>query len=205
VRPSLQTVHVVQPHVTPSTAKHATQSLNSSPRYSCTVYYKQTSHAIAAIALISCACDLALLLLLHPQSPLRSHHHAAVLHALFVARTLASSCIISPAIACVAKLSAPYALPMSFAVMTLGEVVVHVMHTSGASCGFVWAALERSVWVGVGAAAAEVLLSCCLMVLERQMAVDVHVRLRSYTMQLRGQQVSDCHDIYVKTRNRCYS
>ena len=89
--------------------------------------------------------------------------------------------------------------------MLLGEVVVHVMHTSGASCGFVWAALEWSVWVGVGAAAAEVLLSCCLMVLERQMAVDVHVRLSSYTMQLRGQQVSNCHDIYVKTRNRCYS
>jgi hypothetical protein len=111
----------------------------------------------------------------------------------------------SPAIACVAKMSAPYALPMSFSVMMVGEAAVHVMHTSSASCGLIWGALEWSVWVGVSAAAAELLLCCCLVVLERRMAVAVYLRLRIYLMQLRGQQVSNHAIAVFKTRNRCYS
>ena len=132
--------------------------------YSTTVHYKQHAHAAAALAAVSSFSALALLLLLHPQSPLRSSSslHPAISHALLVTRTLASSAIIVPCMGSVARLTAPYALPLTLSAMWGGEVAVALLQLDGVCTGAVWDVLGGTVWVGVAAAAAELLLCCCM-------------------------------------------
>ena len=158
--------------------------------HACTVHYKQTSHAVAALAAVSSACALALLLSLHPLSPMPTPLHPALLHLLLVTRTLAASALIAPSITSIARLTAPYALPLSLATMLLGHLAVHVMQQRCVRCGIIAQLLERSLWPCVAGAVGELLLCCAMVLVERQAAVSAHVRLLSYEFQRRGQQVA---------------
>jgi hypothetical protein len=153
------------------------------------VHYKQTSHAVALLAAVSTAAALALLLLLHPLSPTPTPLHPAFLHLLFVTRTLASSALIAPSITSVARVTAPYALPLSLATMLLPQVTLYVMHHRCAHCSPVANILFHSLWPAVACAACELLLCCGMVLAERQAAVKAHVRLLSYEFHSRAQQV----------------
>ena len=157
--------------------------------HSSTVHYKQTSHATLAAAFISFGCALALLLLHHPLSPLRPSLHTAVSHALLVVRTLASACIIAPTIASVSRLTAPYALPMSFATMLLGEIAVYLLQLGCSCCGAICGAAFYTVWGCLGVAAIELLMCCCMLFMERYMAITSQIRVQGHEIQCRGRQV----------------
>jgi len=153
------------------------------------VRYKQTSHAVAALAAVSTATASALLLLRHPLSPTPTPLHPALLHLLLVTRTLAASALIAPSITSFLRVTAPYALPLSLATMLLPQVALCVMHHRCAHCNPVANILFHSLWPAVACAACELLLCCGMVLAERLAAVKAHVRLLSYEFQHRAQQV----------------
>jgi hypothetical protein len=169
--------------------RHFNRRTSYSLSHACAVHYKQTSHVTLAAAFISFGSALALLLLHHPLSPAHQSLHTAVSHALLVLRTLASSCIITPTIASVSRLTAPYALPMSFATILLGEIAVYLLQLGCSCCGAICSAALYTVWGCLGVAAIELLVCCCMLILERYIAVASQIRVQGHEMQRRGRQV----------------
>ena len=169
--------------------------------HECTVHYKQTSHATAALAVFSFGCAFALLLMLHPLSPTRTTPHRALVHVLLAARSLAASAMVAPSIASVARSTAPHALPLAFSAMLLGETAAHALlvacpHCAAASalfgysvCAAASALFGYSVWAAAACPAVELLMSCAMILLERLTAVSAHVRVLGYEFQKRGHQV----------------
>jgi hypothetical protein len=157
--------------------------------HNCTVHHRQASHALAALALVAAACLCSLFLLLHPLSPFCTTVHPALYHALVALRTVASSSIIAPAIACVARSTAPYALPLSFATMVGGEIAMHTVQLAYRSCGPLCDLFARTSWFGIIIAAVELLLCLSMLALERHTAITLHLRTSLYDQQIRIAQV----------------